>query len=127
MLTTEDSQNPYILSRLADCATPDNKQSPGAVFLLDVANAYGDARGNNDDGSGDTDDLPHEIADQACYRLESRGTHGLILAAVDLCAYREDIDDYAEPTTDAHRLLTLGLYVIAERLVQALQTETEEN
>ena len=123
MLTPEDYENPYILSRLADCATPDNKQSPGAAFLLEVANAYGDARGNNDDGSGDTDDLPHEIADEVVTATESRGTHGLILAAVDLCAYREDIDDYAEPTTDAHRLLTLGLYVIAERLTAALQTE----
>ena len=127
MLTTEDFQNPYILARLADCATPDNPSSPGAAFLLDVADAYGDARGNADDGSADTDDLPFTIADEACYRLESRGTHGLILAAVDLCAYREDVSDYTEPTTDAHHLLQTGLYVIAARLVHALQTETDEN
>ena len=125
MPTTEDSQNPYVLSRLADCATPDNPNSPGAAFLLDVADDY--RRAAEDRPDTHPEDLPYDIADEATLRLESRGTHGLILAAVDLCAYREDIDDYAEPTTDAHRLLTLGLYVIASNLVQALQTETEGN
>ena len=125
MLTTEDFQNPYILARLADCATPDNPNSPGAAFLLEVAADY--ARAVDDRPDTDPDDLPFTIADEACYRLESRGTHGLILAAVDLCAYREDVSDYTEPTTDAHHLLQTGLYVIAARLVHALQTETEEN
>ena len=125
MLTTEDFQNPYTLARLADCATPDNKQSPGAAFLLDVADDY--RRAAEDRPDTDPDDLPYDIADEATLRLESRGSHGLILAAVDLCAYSEDIDDLAEPTTDAHRLLTLGLYVIAERLIRTLQAETEEN
>ena len=121
----DEYANPYILSRLADCATPDNPNSPGAAFLLEVADDYRRAAEERPDT--DPEDLPHEIADQACYRLESRGSHGFILAAVDLCAYREDVSEYTEPTTDAHRLLTLGLYVIAERLVQALQTETEGN
>ena len=125
MLTPDDYANPYLLSRLADCATPDNPNSPGAAFLLEVADDFRRAADERPDT--DPDDLPHEIADEACYRLESRGTHGLILAAVDLCAYREDVTDYTEPTHDAHRLLTIGLYVIASNLIHALQTENEED
>lgn len=120
MLTEEDFTNPYTLSRLADCATPDNKQSPGAVFLLDVADDYQ----NRADAYGDTDpdDLPFTIADDACYNAESRGTHGFILAAVDLCAYQEDVD-HGDPNATAHSILTAAMFQIAARLIQALQAE----
>jgi len=136
MLTPDDYANPYVLSRLADCATPDNPNSPGAAFLLEVADAYTRAAEERPDTH--PDDLPAEIAAEAVYSLLSNFTHSVHLAGTDLCAYR-DADEVAEDCgpevlheyPNAQGIVTValchGLYVIAERLVQALQTETEGN
>ena len=123
MLTDEETRNPYLLSSLADCATPDNPQSPGAAFLLEVA----DEAANGPRTEADPYDEASRIANEAVYRQESRGSHGLILAAVDLCAYREETEDLIEPTNDVHHLLTVGLYMIAERLAAAILTEQKDN
>lgn len=115
MLTDTDLTNPYVLSYLADCAGPDNKQSPGSAFLLEVA-----ADAQEADPEQDPADEARRIADEAVYRQESRGTYSMILAAVDICAYQEDIEDVQAPTTDAVDLLRAGLYMIAERLASTI-------
>ena len=135
MLSPDDYANAYILSRLADCATPDNPQSPGAAFLLEVADAYRDAPNARPDTP--PDELPGEIAAETVYGLLSDFTHSVHLTGTDLCAYREadeladdagadSLHEYPNALGIVTCALCHGLYVIAERLVQALQTETDD-
>jgi len=106
----------YELSRDAGCGDPDNSTSPGAMFLTGTWDSWMEVRDQYDDREG----MVMEVADGSV----PIGTHLVWQTYVDLCAYREDIDDYRDrkegtPTGDART----ALYLIAERLVAHLEFE----
>jgi hypothetical protein len=108
---TREALNHHQLAGLADCADPDGPNSPGAKFLRSVAHsvAEGIAYGT------DLEDLVWETAD-SCVPIY---THELWLTFVDLCAYREDIENNTGDSDMEHQA-RIALYQIGERLAQAL-------
>lgn len=124
---TRHDHNPFSLATLADCASPDTSDSPGAQFLAriarDVAEHVGDAPLGWSDQLGGLDDAAHEIADSAVPIY----THERWQTFVDLAAYHEDVTELAAPDSfDLTGLAGVALYMIAERLVRALADELSD-
>lgn len=121
----------FLLSDEAGCSSPDSASSEGATFLANVRDAtvelieshldeIEDAEwfdSANDDGS------VSEIADGA----PSIYTHQLWSEFTDLGAYNEDPTDLGfDDTTDMNRLASVCLYIIAERLANAVLFHVRE-
>jgi hypothetical protein len=110
--------SPYELARIAECASPDAPDSPGARFLVGIADAVEEAR----EGDSDIDDLAHEVADAAVPVY----THRLWMTFVDLGAYDEADEDGAAVASlaDGNPSNYAGamLYYIARRLAYRLLT-----
>jgi hypothetical protein len=105
---------------MADCASPDGRDTAGAVFLLRVRDVVVEEWGNCD-GEWDDDDGYHEVADDA----PSIYTATRWAEFVDLAAYREDPDlgEWPGDLTDA---AGIALYQIANRLAIALVEELRD-
>lgn len=106
----------YELARIADVQSPDDAfESPGAQFLLGIAEDVKDRR-----GYGELDeDSAHEIADSAVPVY----TYKMWQTFVDLCAWDEDLDDLGGSTGDMTKDAMAALYLIASRLAYALIEE----
>jgi hypothetical protein len=128
-----NEHSPFALASLADCASPDSIESPGAKFLGGVARDVADRaqpyttseptpadvyRARLDELTGDD---AHELADSAVPVY----TYDRWLTFVDLAAWQEDISDYGS-TDDLTNAAGVALYMIAERLVRALAEELTE-
>lgn len=108
----------YRLANMADCACPDNSESPGALFLRSIAFDYAERK-----EYGEVDeDTAHEIADGA----PSIYTYTRWQQFVDLGAWQEDLDELGGPTNDMEQNAGVCLYLIAARLVAALAAEDED-
>lgn len=116
----------YELSKMADCADPDEgrsrfqrKWSPGAVFLSGVRDAVVEAIRDGqitDDDSWDDNGIGHRIADDA----PDDYTYDCWREFTDLAAWQEENefgDGWGNDLTKAARV---ALYQIADRLVHAL-------
>ena len=110
-------KNAYQLANLAGVISPDSLESQGALFLLSIAEDYTD---RYYEGSMDEDTV-YEIADNAVPIY----THERWEVFVDLAAYTEEDPTGFEPG-DLTSAAGIALYMIAERLVQALMDEREE-
>jgi hypothetical protein len=108
----------YQLARLADCTDPDTLVSPGAQFLLEVRDDVLQTF-LEDNWSSDTYATVWGIADNAVPVM----THDIARVFVDLCAYREDLDELSPGTNDMVKLMQLAVYQIGERLAGALLEE----
>jgi len=116
------AHNVIILATLADCPQPDSVDSPGAEFLIAVADAVEDAIDNNDELD---ERLISEIANDA----PAVSTHAKWLQFVDLRGYRVDTTDLTGDRISARALtdhINTVLVMIAERLIAGLITERRE-
>ncbi|ACQ80766.1 hypothetical protein Bcav_2517 [Beutenbergia cavernae DSM 12333] len=111
---------PYALASLADVAIPDAVDSPGARWLVGVADAAAEDAYRLDHGEH-AGDVAHEVADAAVPVY----TADLWAVYVDLAAYREDVAELLEPTTDPERLARVALYAVAARLAALLLAGAE--
>jgi hypothetical protein len=118
--TERPYSNPYILARMADCASPDTKDSPGARWLVGLAQDIASEHNDWTDVA-DVDDVRDEIAERAD-QLVPTYTREIWLVFVDLAAYQEDVSEYG-PIEDMERAATTALYMIAERLMTAVAEE----
>ncbi|MGH7612223.1 MAG: hypothetical protein ACREN4_09415 [Candidatus Dormibacteria bacterium] len=108
------------LASLAECHSPDNRESAGTVFLRHVAEAVAEQIDDGQDlAADDLSDTISEIADGA----PDVYTHQRWLEFVDLCAYEEDISELAGAEADLTKLAGYALYQIADRLARALFEE----
>lgn len=128
----------YQLSRLAECGDPDvpdytsfphhqgephAEPSPGAQFLHLVANDLEDAKERIASGE-DRGDVVHELADADVPVY----THEMWKTFVDLTAYNEDISGYGGYFgDDLNKAAGVALFMIAERLLNALLDAEEED
>jgi hypothetical protein len=112
--------NPHQLSNLADCASPDSGESPGALFLTHVQDSVNDRAGYADDGY-DLHDTAHEIADSNVPVY----THEMWTVFTDLCAWQEDVAGEFGPIEDMEEGAQTALYMIAFRLATALLEELD--
>lgn len=108
----------FTLARLAECGDPDSSDSPGARFLEYVQDRVNEAR---EYGELDQDRI-HEIADGA----PDVYTHKLWAEFVDLEAYNEDPTDLGCDGTNMTQAAAVCLYIIAERLANALIADLED-
>lgn len=118
--------NRFQLANLADVASPDGPESPGAQFLGHVAYEYEEhAAYCRDNGFRiDPDDF-HEFADSAVPVY----THERWQTFTDLCAYNEVDDggiDGLPLSGDLTEQAGQVLYAIAIRLLNALHAEEPE-
>ncbi len=104
--------NAYVLAGMADCASPDREDSPGARFLAMVADSVVEAVENDDD----RDDIPWAAADQ-CVPIY---THKVWSTFVDLAAWQEDPTEYGADGSDMTQTAGVRLYIIGERLAWAI-------
>lgn len=131
--------NAYQLAGYAESSDPDTLESPGAEFLGRVRNDVAERlewsweqlseeeRENisleefgeslNDDG------FSHEIADSAVPIYN----HQRMQVLTDLAAWQEDVSDYSAGDSDIITLAGYALYIVAERLVNALISEVAES
>jgi hypothetical protein len=106
----------FELARIADCASPDTSDSPGAKFLLGVRDAVVDELTHSHAADGyDLADILTEIAENA----PSVYTHERWQEFVDLCAYTEDVTEFGSELTMTS-LAAIALHQIAYRLAAAL-------
>jgi hypothetical protein len=122
-----NEHSPFALASLADCASPDSVDSSGARFLARVARDVAERFIDTDDYTGplgelESGDGAHEIADSAVPVY----THERWQTFVDLAAYNEDASELGGDASDLTALAGVALYMIAERLVQALAEELSE-
>ena len=115
----------YTLANMADTHCPHSLESEGASFLSSIRDAVAEQL---DYLSADAEDMEEligtfrdngsdsEIADAG----PSIYTFQRFKEFTDLCAWQEDISDYAGDETDMEKLAGIALYMIAERLVSAL-------
>ena len=111
----------YALARMADCSTPDGPESPGAVWLENVADDALDAweeRGEDND----IDDAAHQTADDAVPIY----THQTWSVFVDLGAYNEDPTELGGDGADMTQTAKVCLYMIAERLTREMWELAED-
>jgi hypothetical protein len=118
----------YALANRADVSTPDSETSAGSSFLGRVRDALVETveyAAQDDESVADVvakvRDDAHEIADGAVPIY----THDRMTTLVDLAAYDENLSEYAQDV-DMVSLAGVALYLVAERLVNALLDEAEE-
>jgi hypothetical protein len=112
--------SPYELARIAECAEPDSKDSPGAEFLRGIADAVAEVDQPKDDA---IDTIAYDIANAAVEALPY--SYDLWRTFIDLGAYRErdGIADAAEavaagdPDVYAAWMLNNIAYRLAYRLL----------
>jgi hypothetical protein len=110
----------YTLANLADCGSPDSNVSAGAEFLRSIADNMPDVMERIENGE-DAHDVASKIADEAPdYHTYTRWQE-----FADLAAWQEDITELGEPSPDdlTKSVAGVALYIIAERLVNALIEE----
>lgn len=111
-MTSTCLPSPYTLVRLADCSEPSDHDTPGARFLLGIAEHVAERAGDDDDRH----DLAHEVADAAIPPY----TVDIWAVFVDLQGWHEDTRDLGDDGGDLTRSATLALFMIGERLAAAL-------
>lgn len=127
MLDNIKALNAYELANHANCVCPDSLESPGALFLIGVRDDFVERWCedlNMVEGMTASEcvkvfrdfDIPQVIADNA----PSVYTHPVVLQCVDLCAYREDLSELRAKNNTMEDDARLSLYIVAERLVNAL-------
>ena len=104
--------NPYVLAGMADCASPDREDSPGARFLGLVADSVVEAVENDDD----RDDIPWATAD-GCVPIY---TYDVWRTFTDLGAWQEDPTEYGADGSDMEQAAKVCLLMIGERLAAAM-------
>jgi hypothetical protein len=126
--------SPYILADLADCGSPDGHDSHGAAFLAQVRDSLVEYLEVIVTEQSDPEDAAfqvrvleegsalHEIADDA----PSVYTHQMWAQFADLSAYLEDPTDLGFQGDDMTKGAAICLYMIAERLVNALVERARE-
>ena len=127
--------NAYQLASMADTSSPDTLESDGAAFLAGIRDDvveqlewynngdYADA----EDASQLVDSLREldaftNIPDSA----PSIYTFTKWKQFVDLAAWQEDVEELAGDESDMDKLASIALYIIAERLVNALLETVSE-
>ncbi len=107
----------YELARMADCASPDSLESPGAKLLLSVRDSVAEYLRDN----------PEEDPEDALEAILSFGdeapdvyTYQRWKEFVDLGAWTEDIADLDPDPSDLTELAGLALQQIGRRLAEAL-------
>lgn len=110
--------NPYVLARMADCASPDREDSPGAHYLEMVADSVVEAVEYGDD----RDDIPWAAADQ-CVPVY---TYNVWRTFVDLGAWQEDPTELGCDGSDMEQAAKVCLYAIGERLAAAVLDDMGE-
>jgi hypothetical protein len=119
---TDDQTVPptvYELSKMADVGDPDHSESPGGEWLTYIYESWENVRTQYDD----VDRMITETADGSV----PVGTHQRWLVYVDVCGYREDLTDYDLDPKDMNAICSLCLYVIAERLIAALEFDARKD
>ncbi len=111
--------NAYVLAGMADCASPDTKDSPGARFLGLVADSVVELVAED----ADRDDIPWTAADQ-CVPIY---THKVWSAFVDLGAWQEDPTEYGADGSDMEQAAKVRLLMIGERLAAAVLEDMGES
>ena len=109
----------FELASIADCASPDSRESAGAIWLRQIQDYFNENFGSNVE-------YPEDFAAQAADYMVPVYTHELWSIFVDLAAYREDVSELGFvvfDSTNPDRLPMTALYMIAERLVNALIEE----
>jgi hypothetical protein len=130
VITRIKSYTAHQLSGDADCASPDSPTSAGAHFLTNVRdNVVERVEGFDADDLealrsevGTVQDVVSEIADEA----PNVYTYTLWAQFVDLAAYNEDPTELGANGSDMEGSARVCLYLVAERLAQALFTEIHE-
>lgn len=110
-----DELSVYGLARLADVASPDSSDSPGARWLMNVASAASEMIAECAEYGGDPADAAHETADA----IVPVYTSEIWAVFCDLAAWNVDTSDYGQ-AEDMTRSASLALYVVAERLINEL-------
>ena len=116
--TRYDIPHPYVLARMADCASPDSEDSPGAHFLEMVADSVVEAVEYGDD----RDDIPWAAADQ-CVPIY---TYDVWRTFVDLGAWQEDPTELGADGSDMEQAAKVCLFAIGERLAAAVLDDMGE-
>jgi hypothetical protein len=115
----------YHLANLADCASPDNENSAGAKFLESVRDDIIEAWEYNDQTHDD--DTLRDIVAQAADNAPDIYTSRMWEQFVDLAAYREDPTELGSDGSDMEQAARVCLYMIAERLGNAIATTLVED
>lgn len=105
---------PWQLAHEAGCASPDSATSPGALWLVQVAEAANEWH----DYSDDRDDAPHQIVDG----LVPIYTAERWRVFTDLAAWQEDVTEFG-PIEDMEQAAGVALYLIGSRLATAVIEE----
>jgi hypothetical protein len=112
-------RNAYSLALLADVASPDSLESPGALWLTRIESAAANLLEECAELGGDPVDAIHETADA----IVPIYTHERWSVFTDLAAYNEDVTDYGPDYSDLTAVAGVALYVVAERLLSILVDE----
>lgn len=122
------THNPYVLANMTDTGKPDTNESPGAVWLVHIADAAEELAEEVRDAR-DLEDAVHECADQ----LVPVYTHEMWQVFVDLTAYNEEDESglmaecMADDAADMTRAAMVALYQIAYRLLTSLLESVEDD
>ncbi len=123
MSDTTTQPTVWTLAHMAEVASPDNVNSPGAEWLTQVYGAGLEVAESIRDKDwtvsamledGDALDLIHESADQ----IVPIYTHNLWAVFVDLAAYQEDVEEYGD-SEDLTQSAMVALFIIARRLIES--------
>lgn len=118
-----ETLNAFELARLADVASPDASDSPGAQWLEHVQLVARELVSANP--GVDADDLADAISEGADSAVPIY-THERFQVFVDLAAYTEDVTDFG-PIEDMEQGAGIALYMVAERLIRALIAEGSQD
>lgn len=120
----------WELYRMADCFQPDGPDSPGNRFLDAVRDDCAEHIRTDDMTPETLRDKASELANQAVYDVESRGTYRKWLTFTDLGAWMEDLSETGWGCDGKQDDLSQGagvaLHMIAERLVLTVAQEWEQ-
>ncbi len=123
MSDTTTQPTVWTLAHMAEVASPDNVNSPGAEWLAQVYGAGLEVAESIHEKDwtvsamledGDAFDLITESADA----IVPIYTHRLWAVFVDLAAYQEDVEEYG-PTEDLTQSAMVALFTIARRLIES--------
>lgn len=122
-LTDWREASPYYLASPADCASPDNADSPGATFLTAVRDAtlavWGEDS-DSDDYTGEASRIAGLNSDGGVFTI---WTDGQWATWVDLAMWQEDLSEYFGreiPTDKLSDLPAIVAGIIGERLSLAI-------
>jgi hypothetical protein len=118
MMTTE-TKSVWELAEMAGCDSPESDISPGAMWLVRVASDLSEVIGRVTEYGEDTQDVIRELADAAVPVY----THEMWRVFVDLAAYDVDDEGLHDREDDMTQRAMVALYVVAERLLNALVGE----